>query len=123
MELVDDWNRLTRAYLAEGARLSEAQSAAGAALYPAWFDAGLGGVWALANVVRLLDDDTASAVCEWTVEVRSAFLEQCRRSENRSTRARASVVHAVSGGAPVTWVTAWRLRELSPLDWSQDSLR
>ena len=61
MEPVDDWDRLTRAYLAEGARLTEARSAAGAALYPAWFDAGLGGVWALANVVRLLDDCTPSA--------------------------------------------------------------
>ena len=123
MELVEDWNRLTRAYLAEGAGLTPAQSAAGAALYPAWFEGGLGGVWALANVVRLLDDRTASGVGQWPAEVRAAFLAQCRRPENRSSRARAGVVHAVSGGAPVTWVTAWRLRELSASQWSPSSTR
>lgn len=116
MDLVDDWNRLTRTYLEERHGLTPAQHAAGAALYPAWFEAGLGGVWTLTNVVRLLDDDTASAVCDWTESIRKEFLAQCARPGNSSSRSRAGVAHAVSGGAPVTWVTAWRLRELSPLD-------
>ena len=116
MDLVEDWDRLTRTYLEEGRGLTRAQHAAGAALYPAWFEAGLGGVWTLTNVVRLLDDDTASLVCDWADSTRAEFLEQCGRPGNSSSRARAGVAHAVSGGAPVTWVTAWRLRELSPLD-------
>jgi hypothetical protein len=116
MALVDDWNRLSRTYLQEGRGLTRAQHGVGATLYPAWFQAGLGGVWTLTNVVRLLDDDTASAVCDWAESTRTEFLQQCARPENSSSRARAGVAHAVSGGAPLTWVTAWRLRELSPLD-------
>ena len=116
MDLVDDWNRLTRTYLEDRYGLTRAQHAAGAALYPAWFAAGLGGVWTLTNVVRLLDDDTSAAVVDWSSDVLREFLQQCARPENRSSRARAGVAHAVSGGAPVTWVTAWRLRELSPFD-------
>lgn len=115
-ELVDDWHRLTRAYLEEGRGLTAPQHVAGAALYPVWFEAGLGGVWTLTHVVRLFDDETAAAVCEWSPEQRRDYVEQCRRPENGSSRARATVAHAVSGGAPVTWVTAWRLRELSPLE-------
>ncbi len=111
MELLEHWQCMSRVYTEQGRRLSAAQDAAGAALHPAWEAADLGAVWTLLRIVSLLDDATADSVSTWPQRLCDEFAAACRQPENSSIRARATVVQQLSGSAPLTLSTAWRMRE------------
>ncbi len=111
MEAPDHWRFMSAEYREGGRRVGEAQHDAGAALYPAWFEHGLGSVWTLLRTVSLLDEATALAVASWPDELVAEYVQACRRPENSTIRARATLLQLMSGGAPLTLSTAWRMRE------------
>ena len=98
-------------YREGGRRVSAAQDAAGAVLYPAWFEAGLGSVWTLLRTVSLLDDSTALAVSGWPEPTVRDYVRSCRLPEHSTIRARATLLQLMSGQTPLTLSAAWRMRE------------
>ncbi len=107
----DHWRVMSAEYREGGRRVTDAQDEAGAALYPAWFEHGLGSVWTLLRTVGLLDEATALAVAAWPADLVEEYVRACRRPEHGTIRARATLLQLMSGGAPLTLSTAWRMRE------------
>ena len=105
------WAFMAAEYREGGRRVSAAQERAGAALYPSWFEAGLGSVWTLLRIVSLLDEATALGVCAWPEQLVAEFVRGCRRPDTSTIRSRATLLQHLSGGAPLTLSAAWRMRE------------